>query len=305
MDTKDLELLTILNSHGRWSHKQMGDHLDISPKNVARRVKLMKREGIIQGFSAFIDRRMLGYETTYLRSHMGNRGREDIIKRIISMPQVASVYPNMDDFALIEIIHWDDPSLQSAIRAVERITAPLTVSATYTPHYPDMVPDPPSDEGMEILSHLVEKGRIGSGELGEIIGMDRSQVDETVFRMTDSGVMKVKPMISEGMVQPCPCFTILVWMGECSDHNSVVSRILKLAEGMWDYVLFDHPPGIWIKFFGEDLFAMDHSLERLRREDSVRDLTVVMPEGVVYDRSPDLNLIKRYMKHGPEGEMGL
>jgi hypothetical protein len=32
---------------------------------------------------------------------------------------------------------------------------------------------------------------------------------------------------------------------------------------------------------------------------------VIMPDGVEYDRTPDINLMKRYMKSGPEGEMGL
>lgn len=305
MDNKDLELLATLNSHGRWDIDQIGDRIGISPGNVSRRIRLMKKEGILEGFSAFLDRRMFGYDTSYLKSHMDVKGRDKTLGKILSMPQVASVYPNMDDFALVEVIHWDMQSLESAIRAVERITKPMTVSAVYTPRFPDVVPDPPKGRELKILLSLVTEGRITSEKLGGEVGIDPGQVEESIRRMMDSGIMRIKPLLREGLIQPCPCFTILVWLDECSDIGTATSSLLKLAKGRWDHLLFDNPSGIWIKFFGEDLFAMDHSLERLRREKNVDDLMVIMPDGVEYDRKPDINLLKRYMKSGPEGEMGL
>ena len=159
MDAKDLELLTVLSSHGEADPEFLSSKLSLSPDNVERRIALLIRSGTLRGFSAFFDRRMFGYDTTYLKLHYRMRDLDRIIDEVSKMPQVTQVYPNLDDFMMVEVVHWDMDTLMSAIRALERAAKPQTVSAHFRPRFSDIIPETPKGKDLEILKYLVKDGR--------------------------------------------------------------------------------------------------------------------------------------------------
>ncbi len=272
MDAKDLELLTILNAHGRADAPFISSKLGISPENVERRIKLLTRSGILKGFSAFFDRRMFGYDTTYVRLHFRMRDIDRIIEEASKMPQVASVYPNMDDFILIEVVHWDKDTLMGTIRALERAAKPMTVTAHFVPRMPDEVPETPEGKDLELLKYLVKDGRAPVEMLASLTGLEETDAVDRLSRMLTDDVFQVRPVIQEDLVNPFPTFSMIVILKKGAGFASCFSNVQRIGRSVWECSAISKPPGIWLKSFGKDLHAVDMMIERYRREDYVDDV---------------------------------
>jgi DNA-binding Lrp family transcriptional regulator len=293
MDAKDLELLINLALDGSAETVHLSSRLDISPSNVERRIALLKRSGIIRGFSAFFDRRMFGYDTTFLKLHYKMRDLDRIIGEVSSLPQVAQVYPNLDDFMLVEVVHWDTDSLRSVIRALERIAKPMTVSAHFRPGLPDDIPEKPRGKDLEILRLLVKDGRVSMDVLGDLVGIDHHEAGERFRNMKARNIFEVRPVIQEDLVQPFPTFSTIVTFRKKAQFATCYSEVRRIGKGIWSCMSLEDPPGIWLRSFGKDLHNMDTMIERYRREDFAKEVLVIIPDTMVTKRSVDLNILKK------------
>jgi DNA-binding Lrp family transcriptional regulator len=291
MDAKDLELLTLLNAHGRADAPFLSSKLSISPENVERRIKLLVRSKIVKGFSAFFDRRMFGYDTTFVKLHYRMKDLDRIIEEVSSLPQVAQVYPNMDDFMLVEVVHWDRDMLMSTIRAMERYAKPMTVTAHYIPRLPDEIPERPGKKDLELLRFLVKDGRASEEMLASLTGSDEEKVNDRISQMMQDDVFQVKPIIQEDLVQPFPTFSMILILKKQKGFATCFSDVQRIGKGVWECQAIEGPPGIWLKSFGKDLHAIDMMIERYRREDYIEDVLVVIPDTMIINRKVDQNII--------------
>lgn len=292
MDAKDLELLTILNAHGRADAAYLSSNLGISSENVERRIKLLVKSNIITGFSAFFDRRMFGYDTTFVKLHYRMRDLDRIIDEVSRLPQVAMVYPNMDDFMLVEVIHWDRDTLMATIRAMERSAKPMTVSAHFVPRLPDDIPEAPEGKDLELIKYLIKDGRADTELLASLVGIDEEDAEERISEMLSQEVIEVKPLIQEDMVQPFPTFTMIVTLKKNAPFASCFSNVQRMGRGVWECRPLEFPEAIWLKSFGKDLHAVDMMIERYRREEYVEDVMVIIPDSLVINRKLDMNIIE-------------
>ncbi|SCZ77108.1 Lrp/AsnC family transcriptional regulator [Acidaminobacter hydrogenoformans] len=60
MDTTDIKILEILQTDGRISMKELGNLVALSPPAVSERVKRLEESGIIKGYAAVVDPKLLG-----------------------------------------------------------------------------------------------------------------------------------------------------------------------------------------------------------------------------------------------------
>ncbi|MFW3145818.1 MAG: Lrp/AsnC family transcriptional regulator [Thermoplasmatota archaeon] len=297
MDPKDLELITLLTQYGRWDETALSSRLSISPDNVGRRIRLLLKEGQVSGFSAFFDRRMFGYDTTFLKLHFDMRSMDRVIAEVSGMPQVASVYPNMDDFMLVEVVHWDGASLKAAIKALERAAHPYTVSAHIAPQLPEEVPEPPKGRSLELLKLLVKDGRADLESLSSSIGLNTEKTGERLKDLLERTGVKIKPIVNEHLIEPFPTFSVLIELIEGCTLDTCYSDLTRISKGSWDQLPLGSPPGIWLHCFGSDLHAMDTMLERYRRMDEIRDVMVILPDSLVTKRSVDINILRGSKKN--------
>jgi DNA-binding Lrp family transcriptional regulator len=220
------------------------------------------------------------------------RNMDSIIEKVSKMPQVASVYPNMDDFMLVEVVHWDTASLKAAIKALERIAHPYTVTDHFVPLFPDMIPETPKGKALKLLTLLVKDGRADLEILSEMINEDENKASDILAELFDSTGIVIKPVIQEDEVHPFPTFSVIISLRKDCSFDSCYSNIRKISKESWDSMPLKKPQGIWLKCFGKDLHAMDMMLERFRRLDDVEEVMVVLPDTVHVKRSVDLNIVK-------------
>jgi DNA-binding Lrp family transcriptional regulator len=93
VDETDLKILKALIGDARLSSRQISKKTGFSIGTVLARMRKMEGEGLIKGYSAFVDHEKLGYQLTALIEITVSKGRLlEIEKEIAEMPNVCSVY---------------------------------------------------------------------------------------------------------------------------------------------------------------------------------------------------------------------
>lgn len=64
LDAIDLQILSILQDHGRIAHVKLGEQVGLSAPSVIERVKKLEDSGIITGYHAALDAKRLGKDVT-------------------------------------------------------------------------------------------------------------------------------------------------------------------------------------------------------------------------------------------------
>jgi len=64
LDDIDLQIISILQEHGRIPHVKLGEQVGLSAPSVIERVKKLEDSGIIAGYQAAVDARLLGKDVT-------------------------------------------------------------------------------------------------------------------------------------------------------------------------------------------------------------------------------------------------
>jgi len=93
LDKTDVKILKTLLSDARLSSRQIAKQCGVSIGTVLSRVKKMKKEGIIKGYSALLDQEKLGYELTVVSEITVSKGRLlEMENEIARLPNVCCVY---------------------------------------------------------------------------------------------------------------------------------------------------------------------------------------------------------------------
>src|SRR5277367_4453840 len=63
-DAIDLQIIAVLQEHGRIAHVKLGEQVGLSAPSVIERVKKLEDGGIIVGYHAAVDAKRLGKDVT-------------------------------------------------------------------------------------------------------------------------------------------------------------------------------------------------------------------------------------------------
>lgn len=110
LDEYDREIITALQSNGRFSNIDVAKIVNLSHSSCSRRIARLEREGIIRGYRAITDREKLGLS---VRAYCGvvrdaRVGWEDLANRLALLEGVVSVFAVSGDVDLmLEIVARD------------------------------------------------------------------------------------------------------------------------------------------------------------------------------------------------------
>ena len=85
LDDINIDLLDLLQHHGRMSYRELGERVGLSAPAVTERVRRLEELGVIRGYRAVIDYEKLGFPllcVIRLNSPRGAEGVDDIIEQI-------------------------------------------------------------------------------------------------------------------------------------------------------------------------------------------------------------------------------
>ncbi len=90
MDRIDVQLLSELTRDGRATYHTLGERVRLSANSVADRIRRLRREGVLAGFSAIIDERALGKTLGVLSDVVLREGTDRVTfaESLAHIPQV-------------------------------------------------------------------------------------------------------------------------------------------------------------------------------------------------------------------------
>ena len=112
IDTLDRAILNALSEDGRQSQVQLTERIPLSPTAIARRIRALEQAGIIEGYSARINRRALGLQMTIFIQIALKSQNEELLaafeKAAAAAPNIVSCHlMSGDDDYLLTVLAKD------------------------------------------------------------------------------------------------------------------------------------------------------------------------------------------------------
>ncbi len=94
IDDIDRRILTMLQANGRVTNAEIARTVGMAPSAILERIRKLEGRGVIQGYTARIDPRALGYGLlAFVRLKAGRMGRSaEILDRLSAIPEVQEVH---------------------------------------------------------------------------------------------------------------------------------------------------------------------------------------------------------------------
>lgn len=124
MDKFDQHLLELLQQDGRLSTVELAERVGLSASPCARRLKKLEQQGVIEGYSALLNRQKVGIAmTVFVEVSLSNHQAQSIDKfesEIVEMKQVVSchVVSGAYDY-LLEVVSQDLNDYELFIRQLQ------------------------------------------------------------------------------------------------------------------------------------------------------------------------------------------
>lgn len=121
LDELDRQIVAWLSRDGRASYREIGDAIGLSAPAVKRRVDRLIEQGVIEGFTAVIDPRALGWTTEgFIELFCAGRTPPEVIRTTLARhPEVVGAYTiTGDPDALVHIRAADTPHLEATLERI-------------------------------------------------------------------------------------------------------------------------------------------------------------------------------------------
>ena len=94
IDNLDRKILEFLQKDGRMAASHIADELDISIPTVTDRIKKLSESGVIQGFHATLDPKLLGLDVSAIITVISESSEhyKEVIQAARNMPEVVQCY---------------------------------------------------------------------------------------------------------------------------------------------------------------------------------------------------------------------
>ncbi|MBI4523780.1 MAG: Lrp/AsnC family transcriptional regulator [Deltaproteobacteria bacterium] len=132
MDSVDLKILSILQSHGRSHLAEIAKEVDLSSPAVMERVKKLESRGVIKGYQAVLDAKKLGKDITAFVgvSVAHQRHTDTFAAHVVSQPDVLECHHvTGEESFILKVKTASTDSLEKLlgeIRSLEGVTRTVT-----------------------------------------------------------------------------------------------------------------------------------------------------------------------------------
>lgn len=135
LDTVDLKLLNLLQKDAKMTHKQLSLQLNLSTTAIYERIKKMERKGIIEKYTALLNRKLLGKELmvfTHVRLvRHSQENISDFEKEIAVLSEVNECYHISGDYDYILKMNFHDMDDYRAFMLKKLTTIP-SIGSTHS-----------------------------------------------------------------------------------------------------------------------------------------------------------------------------
>ncbi|MES0808379.1 Lrp/AsnC family transcriptional regulator [Roseibium sp. SCPC15] len=137
LDREDVKILEKLQSDGRITNSALADAVSMSASPCWRRVRQLEEEGVIQGYSANLDRRQIGLGVlVYVTIQIDNHSEEDATRferQVQELPEVISCHSVSGgaDFMLMVVSRDLDSYAEFSMNTLRRLPGIKTMTTNF------------------------------------------------------------------------------------------------------------------------------------------------------------------------------
>jgi Lrp/AsnC family leucine-responsive transcriptional regulator len=128
IDKIDRKLLTLLQADGRMSNAQLAAEVGLSPAASLRRVQRLESGGLIEGYSARLNTRLLGgQQTVYIEITLDRQNEtamEAFERAVVALPEVQECHAVAADYDFLLRVDVDSGSDYERLRRRELADLP-------------------------------------------------------------------------------------------------------------------------------------------------------------------------------------
>jgi Lrp/AsnC family transcriptional regulator, leucine-responsive regulatory protein len=128
IDKIDRKLLTLLQTDGRMSNAQLAAEVGLSPAASLRRVQRLESSGLIEGYSARLNTRLLGgQQTVYIEITLDRQNEaamEAFERAVVALPEVQECHAVAADYDFLLRVDVDGSSDYERLRRRELADLP-------------------------------------------------------------------------------------------------------------------------------------------------------------------------------------
>lgn len=268
MDSKDLEIIKILSSHGRMPLTTMAKKVKLSINGVKKRIIKLEEEGVIKGYSCELSFGILGEETGLARIKVSStiESVEEFVdtignhKLIFTVGvgignKIIAVFTYKTSSEVIELENWI-----KSISYVDTVEIYLLMSRP-TEDKPKMAP-----VDYRIIHELRSDGRMPLQTLSEIIHISTRTLKKRIDRLTNEGIIYFSALLSPGSSEELIIFTIFCTLKLKANKINFFQNVMKMfSENLWVGWIVVEKPIVILSCFASSIKEIRNIEEELKR----------------------------------------
>lgn len=121
LDKTESEMVKRLMKDGRISFRKLAEKLDVSTPTISSKVSKLEDMGVIQGYSADIDGRKLGFHTYVFRLTSGMDKSDEVTEELSNLDEVGRLFKTSSQDLLLLVYLRDLQGLDTFLERIQKM----------------------------------------------------------------------------------------------------------------------------------------------------------------------------------------
>ncbi|UCG00953.1 MAG: winged helix-turn-helix transcriptional regulator [Candidatus Heimdallarchaeota archaeon] len=268
MDSKDLEIIKLLNSNGRMPITTIAKKVKLSISGVKKRINNLEKEGVIKGYSCELSFGILGEESGLARINVSSTIErvQDVVDTIGKHELIFTVGVGIGNI-IIAVFTYKTSSevvnLETWLKSISHVDT-VEIFLLLSRPIEDKPKIAPAD--YKIISELRNNGRMPLQTLSERTQISTRTLKKRLDRLTNAGHIYFSLLLSPGSSEELIIFTIFCTLKLEANKIDFFQNIIRIfAENFWVGWIVVEKPVVILSFFAPNIKTIRNIEEELKQ----------------------------------------
>ncbi|MFX0016002.1 MAG: winged helix-turn-helix transcriptional regulator [Candidatus Hermodarchaeota archaeon] len=268
MDSKDLEIIKLLNSNGRMPFSTISKKIKLSLNGTKKRINKLEQEGVIKGYSCELSFGILGEETGLVRINVSSKleSVQEIVDTIGNHDLIFTVGVGIDNKIIAVFTYRTSSEVVELENWLKSVSSIETVELFLLLSKPIKDPSLIAPADYKIISELRGNGRLPLQTLSERTQISTRTLKKRLDRLLNNGLIYFSTMLSPGSSEELIIFTIFCTLRLEVNKINFFQKVMKIfAENFWVGWIVVEKPVIILSFFAPNIKTIRNVEEGLKQ----------------------------------------
>lgn len=268
MDSKDLEIIKLLNSNGRMPFTAVAKRVKLSLNGVKKRISKLEKEGVIKGYSCELSFGVLGEETGLARINVSSTTEriQEVIDTIGNHEliftvgvgignKIIAVFAYKSTSEVVELENWlKSLSYVNTVEIFLLLSRPIKDKPVIAP------------ADYKIISELRNNGRMPLQTLSERTQISTRTLKKRLDKLSNAGLIYFSILLSPGSSEELIIFTIFCTLRLEANKIEFFQNVMRIfTENFWVGWIVVEKPIVILSFFAPNIKMIRNVEEELKQ----------------------------------------